>query len=650
MEPAYRFGPFRLEGRERRLTRAGEPIALPPRAFDALRLLVSRAGSLVSRQDLLEEVWSGAIVEEGNVTNTIWVLRRALEEEPQGARYIETIPKAGYRFVAEVFEEELERPAAEAESASAQRAQAGGEPVAARPRVDPAPAGSRDLGRGWTARRAGLLAIAVAVLVIVAVLLWRREPEPILPTTIAVLPFESIGDPERRYLADGLTEETIASLGLIGADGLSVIGRRSVMTYRDSARSYAEIGRELGARLLVDGSIRFEGDTMRVNAALISSRDQRQLWSISLDRKPESLLALQRELSMLIAEQVRLTVSAERRSVLERRQTANPEAYDLYLRGHYLWQQLTPATNRQALELFGEATSLDPGYALAWAGTSLVLAVSPINSDVPALAVWERSRQAARRAVAADPELAEAHAALGTVQFFLDWDWSGAERSFRRALELDPSQSFAHRLLGHVLSQGGRQAAAREAMARARLVDPFYAMTHANSSQIAFQARDYQAALAHARQALAVDPRFWIAHVMMGQASEQVGDHETAEESFLAAARLSGGNSKALGFRAHLLARTGREPEARELLAALAGGSSERYVPPYVRALVHAGLGERNAALDALDEAVEARDVHLVFLTVDPRWDPLRDDPGFRAVLGRCGFMPQVDDSVNEGR
>jgi tetratricopeptide (TPR) repeat protein len=362
------------------------------------------------------------------------------------------------------------------------------------------------------------------------------------------------------------------------------------------------------------------------------------VWSASYDREPTSVIGLQRELSTAIAEQIRLRLSPERLDALARRTPRAAEAYDLYLRGRYYLNQLTPTTNKRAIEFYERAIALEPNYALAWAGIAGVLVASPINSDVPPLEVASRAREAAARAVAADPDLAEPQVVLGQVKFFLEWDWPASEAALRRAITLDPSHAAAHRYLAHVLSQSGRHDEAAAAMRRARSLDPLYAMSHATSSQIAFQARDYAAALEHARQAIVIDPEFWIGHIMAGQAYEQLGRSDPAVEAFMDAARFSGGNTKAMSFRAHLLAKQGRLNEARELVNTLKALSRERYVPPYAIALVRAGLGEADAAFAELARAHEVRDIHLIFLTVDPRWDPYRADPRFAALVARCGF------------
>jgi DNA-binding winged helix-turn-helix (wHTH) protein/Tfp pilus assembly protein PilF len=455
---------------------------------------------------------------------------------------------------------------------------------------------------------------------------------------IGVLPFENLGaGSDREYLADGLTEETIASLGQIDPEHFSVIGRTSVMAYKRTVKSLADIGKELDATYLVESSLRAEGERLRITAKLIRVRDQLQIWSASYDSGPGSMLALQSELSKTIAEQVRLRLSPERLKTLERRQTRNAEAYNLYLHGRHFWQQLSPPTTRKAIEYFTRATELDPRYALAWSGLADCYTSSPVNGDAPPQTVWPLAREATSQAVIAESGLAEVQTSLGSLKFWLDWEWAPAEDAYRKAIQIDPSYPLGHRMLGVLLSHMCRHNEAQAAIRRARELDPLYVMHQSLSSQIAFAARDFPAALQFARQAIAVDPEFWIAQVHLAQVYIELGENHLALAALNHPGKF-GVNSKVIALRGYVFARLGRTEEARAVLNTLLAISKERYVPPYAMAIVHAGFREYDLALQWLQRCCEMRDVHVVFLTIDPKWDPLRGDVRFINVLQRCGL------------
>ena len=624
-----RFRDLELDVAAYELRRNGRRIRLERHPMDVLILLVERRGELVPRADIVDRLWGKDVfvdVETG-VHTAMRKLRQALRDTAENPTFVETVPGRGYRFIAPV--ELLEK---RAESTSPPAASSV-EPAASEPAATPIADG----------RRLAPLAIALALLAVFllgGVVLWNQL-RPAVPSpriALAVLPFENIGrDPERQYLADGLTEETSASLAQIDPEHLSVKGR--TMRYRGTTKSAAEIGRELSVDYLLEGAMQSEGGQLRLTAKLIRVQDQAYVWTKSYEQAPSSFLGLQQELSAAIAEQIRLRLSPERLDAVTRRQSRNPDAYDLYLRGRNFANQRTPPTTRRAIEYYVRATEIDPNYALAWSGLADAYGSSPINGDARPLDVAARTRHAAEQAVRADPRLSEAQFAVGYVRWHFDWDFPAAETAFRTAVTLTPERAWPHCALGHILSQSGRHGEALPEMRRARELEPLDPMMHALSSQVALQAGDYPAALEHARQAVNLDPEFWIGHVMKGQALIHLGQTEPAIEALTMAARFSNGNSKTMSLRGYLLATTGRESEAREVLGALEAASRTRYVPPYALALVNAGLGDREATFAWLERALEARDVHLMFLTVDPKWNAFRSDPRFQALLARCDFM-----------
>lgn len=571
----FRFGEFELDVAGYSLRQRGQSIRLERRPMDLLILLVERRRELVSRTEIIERLWGdGVFVDAEMGINT--AIRKVRQV-------------LGDAPLTPTFIETVS-------------------------------------GRGYR---------------FVADVEVADAPHTVGSTasTLAVLPFENLGAAqEHDYLADGFTEEATTALGQIDPEHLSVIGRTSVLSYRRTTKSLAEIGRELGATYLVEGSIRAEDRRWRVTVKLIRASDQVQVWSASFDSEPSSILEFQRQLSTAIAEQIRLRLSPDRLGALNRRQSKSVEAYDLYLRGRYLWNQLTPGTNRAAVEHYARATELDPEYSLAWAGLADAFAASPINADAPPLEVWPRARAAAAQAVATGPDIAESQSAGGMVSYFLDWDWASAEAAYRRAVALDPSYALAHRMLGVLLATIGRHEEARSCLRRARDLDPLQPMMYALSAHVALLARDLSAGLEFARQATVVGPALWIGFFQLAWAYERLGEIELALEALRRAEASSGGNSKMISLRGYILAKAGRRDEAEQVLSALEAISHERYVPPYAFALIHIGLGHTERALDWLQHAFNVRDVHVIWLPMDPKWDPLRNEASFVRLLERCGF------------
>jgi TolB-like protein/DNA-binding winged helix-turn-helix (wHTH) protein/Flp pilus assembly protein TadD len=643
MQPAtsretFRFGDFELNVGSYELRRLGRPVKLGRQPLDLLILLVEGRGRLVSRSDIVDQLWGKDVfvdVDTG-VNTAISKIRQALRDSSEAPAFVETVPGKGYRFIANV--EIVGQAAPPSPDPGTSHPSPVTQELAGTPSVAVLPEPLRPL-RPRPAIRArvagGALILAVAAGIAAFTSLNGGSTSSV---TLAVLPFVNLGsDPEREYLAAGLTDDTSASLAQIDPAHLSVKGR--TLRYKGTTKSAAEIGQELSVDYLVESSLRAEGAKLRVTVTLIRVRDQEHVWSQFYEREPTSLLGLQQELSTAIAEQIRLRLTPDRMSGLGRRQTQSADAYDAYLRGRYQRQLRTAEGNARAIELFNRALAIDPNYALAWSDLAFAYAGGAINGDARPADVGPRARAAALNAVRANPDLSESQSARAYVSWMLEWDWKAAESGLRLAVDLDPSNVNARRMLAHALSQSGHHDEAENVMRRARELDPTDPLTEGLSSVIASQRRDAAAALDHARRAISLEPRFWIGSVTLAFAYQLAGDNELALETLADTLRLpGGGNSKAISLKGYTLARMGRADAAREVLTTLDAISRERYMPPYASALVYAGLGEREPMFAALERAYAERDVHLIYLPVMWQWDPYRADPRFIDLIARCGF------------
>lgn len=630
----YRFGEFTLDMEAFDLRRQDQPIRLERRPFDLLVMLVRQPGRLVPRDELVAALWpSGVIIDfDAGLNTLVRKVRAALGDSPEAPRFVETVPGRGYRFIAAV-ETDARSPTAPTAAAVPDSS---GVPLSdprSAPRDDtPPPAAARRATPRWLALGGALCAIAI----LIGAYAWRSAPSGSGPTRIAVLPFETrAGDEQVAYLASGLAEDTSVSLARIDPANLRVVGAATRVD-GDQAGSLASLGKRLGVDLIVSSSLRANGARIRVTSRLLRVRDGEQLWSAAFDRELTDVLTLQRELSTAIAEQVRLRLSPEITASIRRWQTENPAAYALYLQGRYEWSRLTRGSTRRALELYTQATTMDPSYGLAWAEKAFAAASSLRTIDADPAVATPIARAALARALQLAPDLAQTQYARGYVALFCDLDPATAEAAAREAVRLDPNNSQAHMLLGVALSVRGEMTEGREMLRRSRELDPLFALAFANSAMIAIRSGDPQGGLEFARQSVAIDPEFWVGHYYIGQARERLGDLPGAEAALLAAARYSDGHSITYRARVDLLMRMGRIPEVRALLAEMEARRAEGYFPALALAETHALLHEDAAALEWLERAITERDLALNMLGKTPAFAALKDDPRFRALVARC--------------
>ena len=615
------------------LRKDGVRVPLQEQPFQVLSLLLERPGEVVTREELQTKLWPANAYcgfDEG-INTAIRKLRLAFGDSADNPRFIETLPRRGYRFIAQVSEVVAEAPVVNGKAGDRAAASEGDGTGVVTP-ATPAPA-----ARVWK--------VAVASAVVLLTLAsgfypLRRRPTakipPAKPAVLAVLPFQNLSnDPEQDYFSDGLTEETISDVGQLSPDQLGVIARTSAMAYKHTTKTIREIGRELGVDYILEGSVRREGKRVRISAQLIRVRDQTHLWAENYDREFEDFLGVQNDIGYAISRQVDLRLTPEKQSELETVRKVDPEAYDLYLKGLFYWNTLTATGVRKAISYFEQSTRKDPSNALAYAGLADCYALLPMIGDAAPRESFPAAEIAIERALELNDALAVVHDSNARVKLFYEWDWPQCEKQCLRAIALNRNLAGAHVRYAHLLSNLGRHQEALAEAQRARQLDPLSLITNALEGMFLLHARRYDAAIQQLQRTVDINPHFFVSHFQLGKAYEQKKMYADAIAELAKAREISGGNTETIASLGHAYAVSGQQGAAREVLAGLERQSLQSYVPAFNLALVYAGLGEEDRALEALERGYEERDVHMMFLKVDPRWDDFRADPRFVEVMRR---------------
>jgi TolB-like protein/DNA-binding winged helix-turn-helix (wHTH) protein/Flp pilus assembly protein TadD len=613
------------------LRRGGRVERLEKLPMELLILLAERRGQLVTRAEILERLWGKDVFVDADaaINTAVRKVRRALGDDPDTPRFLETVVGKGYRFVGPI----TVIPGAEA-TPSAPDGSVASQGL-------PGPMGAAIVSRGVSSRWAlGAVSLAMLIVALLAGLGRFGSRGGQAMESVAVLPFENTGgDPEAEYLSDGISESLINRLSRL--PHLKVIARASVFRYKGKHPDLASVARELGVRAVVSGRVSQRGDGFSVSVELMDARENKQLWGATYNRRSSDLVVAHEELAAEVAERLRLELTPGERTLLAKRDTADPEAYRLYLRGRYLSNERTEAALRKAIEYFQEAIARDPRYALAYSGLADVhcTMATSYNKRVAPREAYARARAAALRAVEIDAELSEAHASLGQILVQFDWDWAGAEREFRRALELNPSNGVALHWRSHCyLAQGRFDESARDAV-RALDTDPVSVMLNIHLGEHQHLARQYDLAIEQYRRALELSPNHPNARPLLALVYEAKGMYAEAIAELEAAEPFWAGTSRVRGPLGRVYGLAGRRAEARRVLQELI---RDRAGPKYIAAddiaAVHIGLGETDHAFAWLRRACEERATALVNLKVDPAFDGLRGDRRFDDLL-RCAGL-----------
>ncbi len=621
-----RFADFELDLRTGELRSNGRHIILQEKPFQILTALLERPGEMVTREELIKRLWpAGTFVDfDLGLNKAVNRLREALDDSAEQPRFIETFPKRGYRFVAEV----TRNGAGPAEVSPASPAQQ---------RKDAA------LASGTTRWRSAAVAGLLVIIAMVSYFAWPRHSRVPAPTgriMMAVLPFQNLtGDPEQEYLTDGLTEETIARLGGLQPERLGVIARTSVMGYKHGDKRLDQIGRELDVQYVLEGSVRRDRNRLRITAQLIQVEDQSHLWAQEYDRSPQDIIALQDDVAAGVTQEIQTRWAIETRGQPLRHPPANAEAYDAYLRGRYSLNRRTEQGLHNALGYFHAATEGDPGYALAYAGLADCYALMVSTYDISPEATVVQARAAANKALALDPGLGEPHAVLAVIAQNHDWNWEESEREFKLAMAADPANPTLHHWYSAGLAARGRFDESVSEIAIARRLDPMSLPVRTAEGAESYMARRYDDALGELSRIVEIEPNYANAYLYRGLTYEQKGKWKEAIADLETSEKLDDSlRSAAMLGEAYALA--GDKTRARQILSAMQVRAVREHVSPLYPAIIHTGLGDKDLAFSELEGAVEERATDVLAIKVGAFLDPLRSDPRFADLIRRVGLPP----------
>jgi len=632
MTKSYRFGQFVLDPGRRTLSRADSPVSLTPKAFDVLLFLTQNPNRLVTKEELLRAVWGDTFVEEGNLAQYVWHLRKALGDTSENPRLIVTIARKGYQFTMDVT-------AADAGAVVKDQAvQVSAESSLANTQSHIESRGDKTISRApkhW--QKVSALVASTLILVAAAYASWRHfagaTPRPSQKIMIAVLPFENLtGDPNKEYLADGLTEETISQLSRLSPERLGVISRTSVMGYKHKNERPDQIGRDLSVQYLLEISLRESGNLMRLTTQLIQVKDQTHLWSQDYDYPVKDILNIEEDVAKAVAREIQLRLTSKQQAELAQAHTVNPEAFDAYLQGYYYFERNTDKDTDTAAMYYERATQLDPSYALAWAALSRARKWQAVRGLIPKQEGYRVAREAVERALELNPALAAAHTQMGRIKQQVDFDWAGADASFQRGAALEPGNTEAVRSAAASARMLGRFDEALQFCRRAIDLDPLNAHSWQSLGDSEFYAGQLDAAATDFQKALELNPDVFPGTISLSRAYMVQGRAQDA----LSEIELVRYDPERASLRAIADHALGRKKEANAALSELI--AKYHASAAYQIAEVYAFRSQPDEAFKWLDRAYVQRDDDLIVTKVDPLLKNLHNDPRYVAFLNKLNF------------
>jgi TolB-like protein/DNA-binding winged helix-turn-helix (wHTH) protein/Tfp pilus assembly protein PilF len=635
----FRFGLFELDVSSGELHRAGRRVVLQGLPLQVLHLLVERAGEVVTRAEVQRRLWpADTFVDfDAGLNTAVHKLRVALNDAVQNPRFVETVGRRGYRFIAPVVPGPIPVPADPPLQAVVAEAPDVVATVAATPAEEMPRKGA------WPGAWVGLLVI-LAFGVGTWALVARSGRIASVPRqgrirSLAVLPLDDLSaDPSQVYFADGMTDELTAQLA--GIHALRVISRTSASRYKNSRDSLPKIAAALGVDGILEGSVTRSGGRVRVTAQLIDARSDEHIWAQTFEREMADVLALQADLAQAVAREVQAQVSPAEQTRFAGHRSVAPEVYEHTLRGRFQWNKRSPEGFRLARAEFQAAVDLDPTWAPGWAGLADTLGLLGISGYdlVPPAETMPQARAAAERALRLDPQSAEAEAALAWVLYSYVWDFPASETAFQRAIALDPNYATAYQWYGDFLCAMGRLDEASARFAQALTLDPLSLQVNEEAAWPDYYAHRFEISDARYRRLLELEPRYATAHLELGANFVAQARFAEAQAEYQRYVDLTGERSVALGYFAHARGLAGDSRGARALLAELEGAAARGYVPAYQLGLAYLGLGEREHAIEWFERSRDQRSDFVLYLGVDPFFDSLRNEPRFASLLRSIGL------------
>jgi TolB-like protein/DNA-binding winged helix-turn-helix (wHTH) protein/Tfp pilus assembly protein PilF len=616
-----RFGPFEFDSSNGELRKHGGKIKLHGQPVEILALLLAQPGTTVTREELQRRLWpDNTFVDfESSLNAAVKRLRAALSDSPEKPKFVETLARRGYRFIAPV--EMIENNRHFTQRVASQ--------------VDIVPT-KRTLAR----RKAVLAASGLGLVAALGLAIWlaafRIKADVI--DSLAVLPFGSSSDPDAEYLSDGITESLINNLSQL--PNVRVMARSTVFRYKGKDADPQKAGNDLHVHAVLSGRLLQHGNTLIVQAELMDVTTGSQIWGGQFNRKAEDVFALQEDLSREIAEKLRMRLTGDEKQRLAKRHTEDAEAYRSYLKGRYYWNKRSPEGAQKAVDYFQQAIDKDPAYALAYAGLADAYTNFSFFNVAPSRDAMPRAKAAATKALEIDDHLAEAHDSLGYISFVYDWDWSAAGKHFERALALNPTYTKAHNWYPFYLSSLGRSPEALAVAKSALDLDPASPAVSHNLAVQFYLARQFDQAIEQCQSTIEMDPNFAVAYQVLGQAYLARGMNREGVRVFEKYSALSRGGIDSLALLAYAHARLGERRQALRILEQLKVASKEHFVPSFFFALVYAGLEDKDQAFSWLEKGCEERFTRFAYLKVEALWDPLRSDQRFSDLIRRVGIPP----------